>query len=62
MAYVKKKEKEQLLLLLDIVSQDRNWKELDRKNICGSGLIYFDDFLKIDKRWREMAKKLKKEL
>ena len=58
MPYVKKKEFKEIVKLLSIIEGEWGWKEIERNDNTDS-IFYFDDYLKIDKEWKERAKELR---
>lgn len=62
---MKKKTKQKLIDLLTLVTDDWNWKKMDRpqgNSSGGSCIVYEDDVVKIDKRWKEEAHKILDEI
>jgi len=63
MPYIKKKDVKLLLQLLDTIECPYNWTKIERNNNSwGDCSVHEDDHLKIDKRWSEVARSLKREL
>ena len=60
MAYIKKKDQEELLELLDLIAKGK-WRE-DEKYYSGIGYSFFTDLLELDKSWKKKAKRLKKKV
>ena len=63
MAWIKAKDKKELLSLLDSIIPDYLWKEIDRtNNSWGDCLAHTDDYVMLDKEWQKNAKRLKRSL
>ena len=63
MPYIKKADKKQLILLLEQIENDWNWKKVERNNNSwGDCMVYEDDYVKLDSRWKEVAQNLKSKL
>ena len=58
MAYIKAKEKKELLELLDLIAKG-HWKEVEVP-YTGSGIVIYNDYVELDKDWQKKAKKLKR--
>jgi hypothetical protein len=60
MAYIKAKEKKELLELLDLIAKG-SWTE-KTEYYSDIGSTFYTDFLELDKNWKKKAKRLKKSL
>ena len=60
---MKKKTKEKIVSLLENVSSDWNWKKIERPcNSWGCCQVHEDDYLKIDKKFQDIAKQILDEI
>ena len=61
MAYIRAKEKKELLSLLDDLTKEYLWKTIERNNNSwGDVFVYKDDYVMLNKDWQKKAKRLKK--